>query len=910
VAAGRTPAINPTVIEKFLAAVARYPDNTLFSYFDGEWKDITYKEFAEAVSATSAYLIRSGIAKGDRVAIISENRPEWCSAYLAIITAGGIAVPIDSQLGPEETGNLLADSGAGAVFYSTKTAPHIETFIPQSVEGGTHPLLINFDTPGYAAASSSPAETAAGSESGISGDDIASIIYTSGTTGVPKGVQLSHTNFCSDADSLIEAGIVSHDDNVLSLLPLHHTYAFMCTFLTPLFIGATITYPASLKGPDITAAMREKGVSVLVGVPQLLDMIRNGILNKIKALPAPAAVVLLRLHRLSGLLRKKLGLNIGRIISSSAHKALGRRFRFFASGGAKLAPEIMNDLEAFGFTVLEGYGLTETSPVITFNPIEDRRAGSAGKPLPSAEIRLLDPDATGDGEILVRGPMVMRGYYKAPEATANVINRDGWLMTGDIGRLDKDGYLYITGRSKEVIVLSSGKNIYPEEVEKLYSASPLIKEICAIGRENNDGSETLHAVIVPDLEYAKKTGVANLQETIKWEINAVSGRVPAYMRITGFSLSSEPLPRTPLGKIRRFLVRDNLRLREKGAPKKPEQREEVYSDETMRLVAGALRRFLREDGTVGIDDNLELDLGLDSLSKIELTAALEKEFSVSLPEDFMSDIHTVGELAEKIRNASSAGANTGLPAESGWKGILKKAPAEEDLKMLSLEPPENRMAGAFIVHSILRTMFKIFFRLEAVGMENIPAGRNYIIAPNHTSYLDGFVLILSLPFRYFRNIYVLGLREFFLGFVRSRLARTAHVIPIDSASYLSKALQISAHVLNSGRSLCVFPEGGRSPDGGLLEFKKGVGILACEMDVPVVPACISGAFESMPRGRFFPRPVKITVTFGRPLLAADMDFSKIAEGTDKYQYFADRLRGRVEELKKPADTGGKRSPRV
>jgi long-chain acyl-CoA synthetase len=247
----------------------------------------------------------------------------------------------------------------------------------------------------------------------------------------------------------------------------------MCTFLVPVFLGASITYPISLKGPDLLAAIKGRGVSILVGVPQLLALFRNSIMKKISGLPRPLPFILLKLHGLARFCREKFNINIGSAIFSSVHKGFGKQFRFFASGGAKLDPSVMKDLEALGFTVLEGYGLTETSPVLTFNPVSRRKPGSAGKPLPSVTIRITDPSDTGEGEIEIKGPMVMKGYYNNEAATAEVL-RDGWFRTGDRGRLDKDGYLFITGRSKEVIVLSSGKNIYPEDVEKLYLDTPLI----------------------------------------------------------------------------------------------------------------------------------------------------------------------------------------------------------------------------------------------------------------------------------------------------------------------------------------------------------------------------------------------------------------------------------------------------
>jgi len=876
-----------TIVPLLLKAADAYPDNIACHYFRGGWKSITYRDFSAEVLGIASFLAQSGIRKGDRVAIISENRPEWGIAYLAILWAGGIAVPIDAQLSAEEAQNLLSDAEATAVFHSTRTADQLSLFIKRSAEvAGAALTLVDFDSSEFAVKKqTSPVSAFPICEP----EDIASIIYTSGTTGKPKGVMLSHLNFCSDAHAAIQARIVSHEDTVLSILPLHHTYAFMCTFLIPLFLGGSVVYPQSMKGPDMLAAMQATGVSILVGVPQLLGLLRNGIINKMRAQPKPLFLLAALLLRLSGFMRKRFRIAAGKLFFGSVHRAFGPRFRFFTSGGARLDPSIMLDLEALGFAVLEGYGLTETSPIVTFNPVEKRKPGSAGKPLPSVEIRIASPSEEGEGEVEIRGPMIMKGYYKNPSATDEVLH-NGWLRTGDIGRMDKDNYLFITGRSKEVIVLSSGKNIYPEDVEKMYHGSRLIKEICITGIEHQGITDSLHAVIVPDFEYVKQAGISNLQEAIKWEINDISGRLPSHMRITGFSLRKEPLPRTPLGKLRRFMIKAD-QPRPAGKKTAPVIEPPEPADTLQRNVLSTVQEFAKGDREIHPEDNLELDLGLDSLSKIELVVSLERNFSLKLPENFMADIHTVSELIVKIRLSSTA-----PPAEQagkiGWKEIIAAAPEKE----ITLERPESIMFPSKIIYAGLKLFMRLFFRLEANGLENIVSSGSFIIAPNHTSYLDGFVVVLCLPFARFKNLYLLGISDFFTGFLKSSFAKIAHVIPIDSASYLNRALQTSAYVLRHGRSLCAFPEGGRSSGGELLEFKKGVGILAVEMGVPVVPAYIKGAFEALPRGAAWPKPAKITVTFGTPLSASDLDYARKPDDMDDYQYFVSVLREKVREL--------------
>lgn len=875
-----------TIPEGFFGAAGRFPESAAFHVLRGSWRTISYREFSASVSAIAFYLLNTGLRKGDRVGILSENRPEWCAAYLGIVTAGGIAVPVDAQLGSDDVCTLFLDADVRVAFHSAKTEPQLQGF--RAHPGAGAAVLVSFDAANFSDMLRPQAErTLPVAEQ----DDIASIIYTSGTTGRPKGVMLTHRNFCSDAEALIAAQIVSHEDNVLSILPLHHTYAFMCTFLLPLLLGASVTYPASLKGPDMLAAVRDRGVTLLIGVPQVLGLLRNSIMNRLRSQPQPMASIAIALHKTAGFFRKRLGFNIGKLVFRAAHRAFGPQFRFLGSGGAKLDPQIMDDLEALGFTVLEGYGLTETAPVVTFNPPDRRRRGSAGKPLPSVEIRISEPAASGEGEIEIRGPMLMKGYYRNPEATATVI-RDGWFRTGDLGRMDREAYLYITGRSKEVIVLSSGKNIYPEEVEKRYAASPLISELCVTGVGKNGIIKTLHGVIVPDFDYARQAGIGNVQEGLKWEINQISSTLPPPMRITSYSIRKEPLPRTPLGKLRRFMITEGKAEAPKEKPA-PAAEDADARTETGRQVIAVLRRFVKDRPELSPDDHLELDLGLDSLLKIELTASLEKSFDTRFPEDFLADAQTVRDLIKKTAQSTTGGGAIEQAVSNGWKKLLTAAPSGD----FSLTGPRDSMLPSRILHSLLRFLFLVFFRLEARGLENLPREGSYILASNHASYLDGFVVVLALPFSSFRKIYSLGLSEYFTGRIKGWFARIGHVIPIDATAYLNRALQASAHVLSNGFSLSVFPEGGRSFDNTLLEFKKGVGILAVEMRMPVVPVYINGAYDALPRTAVLPRPKKITITFGKPIRADAIDFSRKPDGTDRYQHFANMLRDEVAHLR-------------
>jgi long-chain acyl-CoA synthetase len=888
--------IIPTLL---LESAERYGDHIAFNYFDRAWKSISYQEYLRNTKSISSHLIIKGVQKGDRVAIISENRHEWCMAYLALSLAGGTGVPIDAQLGPDEIKNLLADSETKVIFHSSQTEENVGEALNHPGMGYADRIIqISFDSPEFKEILQTPD---AGRYPEISEEDLASIIYTSGTTGAPKGVMLTHRNFCSDAEALIKAGILSHDDSVIAVLPLHHTYPFLGNCILPAFLGIPITYPQSLKGPDLMAAMRTFGVTLLVSVPQLLELIRNGIFNKIRQLPGPLPKIMFQILQISGKLRRQYDINLGKVVFKSVHRSLGEQFRFSACGGAKLDPRLMKDLEALGLTILEGYGLTETSPVVAFNPIEKRKPGSVGRPLPSAEIKITDPGSRKEmgmmqeGEIVIRGPMVMKGYYKNPAATSQVL-KEGWFRSGDLGYLDHDGYLFITGRIKEVIVLSSGKNIYPDEVEKQYLKIPLVKEICVLGVEEHGMIESIQAIIVPDTEYAKQAQISNMQESLKWEINDVSSRLPTYMRLKGYTLYNEPLPRTPLGKLRRFMVKDLLIPKRSAAGIQREEDTTLTGDEIGFRVVECITPLMKEKIPVHAADNLELDLGLDSLAKIELVVALEKAFSMKLPETFTAEVQTVGELVSRIKEYGTGGIQA-IGKKPAWKDILTSEPSPEDRQKVGFHHILPERMIIFMALNLVKIISKIFFRLKTEGVENIPAKGPYIIAPNHASYLDAFVVVSGMPSEYFRDLYILGIQKYFTGRFGKAFAKLANVIPIDQEMYLNKALQMSSYVLRNGKSLLVFPEGGRSFDGQLIEFKKGVGILSVELSLPVIPVYIKGSFEALPRTAVWPKSREIKVFYGKPLRPSDIDVSKKPAGTDSHQFFVNLLRERVKRLK-------------
>ncbi|MDA8325528.1 MAG: AMP-binding protein [Nitrospiraceae bacterium] len=848
---------NKNLAQGFLRAASKYKAKTFFYYeTNGVAESLSYGEFIKRAEAVAGQ-VRPRVSPGARVAILATSSLEdsglyWCLAFVGTLLSGAVAVPLNEAAPEAELKAIFADCRPEAVFVNGRTR-HLSGLAPGA-------KTFDLDSPEFKDIASPPRpetpetiegetgfQPGAGGGRGVDygssgGQDTAVILYTSGTTGMQKGVMLTHGNLLSDVAGVAGAKIIDENENLLAALPYYHAYPLMAGLLAPFLIGASVTLLPSMK--ELARTVRERNVTVIVAVPQMLELLLGTLKKKIP----PSAVPLIAL---CGLVREKTGINLGRAVFSKAHSAFGGSLRLLASGGAKLAPKTMRDLEAMGFTVVEGYGLTETSPVVTFNPVKKRKPGSAGKPIPAAEVKIEAQRNQKEGEVLVRGPMLMKGYWQKPEETARAIE-NGWFHTGDTGWLDKEDYLYISGRKKEIVVLSSGKNIYPEDVEKLYGGSPFIKEMAVYESEG-----ALKGVIVPDFDYARQQGISNLREEIRWELMRLGQDIPTYMRLKGFTLTPNPLPKTPLGKIKRYRLGELL-----TAPGGRKESGPEFLDGAGRKVAQALAAAIGRPAPVSAGDNLELDLGLDSLKRIQLLSALEEEFGLTeeshltLPEDFLIDVQSAGELLEKMKRL------TGVQAPAP---LIETGPEAVSEGKISFSLPERAASMCLLIK--IKLLVKILFRAKRSGAENIPPPP-FILAPNHSSLLDGFLIAALLPRPAVRSIFFLGWEKYFRGPV-SRALKILHVIPINRELLLGSALRKGAEALKEGYALCVFPEGGRSLDGKLMELKPGIAAMAARAKVPIVPAWIEGAARALPRGAKMIRPVGIEVRFGRPLYPAD-----------------------------------------
>lgn len=884
------------LFKRFEQSAKAHPDDTACQIKEGAaYQTYTYSQLHNLSLKAAAFLNQEGIEKQERVAILLENSPYWPAIYFGIMAVGATAVPIDPKLTPYEVNNVLRDSGAKILFTSEELHLPLKDFL-KNILSFKKAVLYPFSELTEAKAGT---DLIAENKSG----GIASILYTSGTTASPKGVMLTHKNFCSNFDSIAKLALIGAQDNVLSLLPLHHSYPFMVTVLVPLLSGGRVTFLNSLKSEDLLRCLRETQATVLVGVPQLYYSLHKAIFEKLKK---PSLV--LSVLKVTGVLRKLFRLNVNKIILKKLHRNFGPSLRFFASGGARLEPKVAYELTLLGFTILEGYGLTETAPVVTFNPLCRIKFGSVGLPIPEVKIRIHNPDSEHIGEVLIQGPNVMKGYYKKPKETAEVL-KDGWFYSGDLGYTDRDGYIHLTGRSKEVIVLSSGKNIYPEEIEAHYLKSPYIKEICVL-ETTSGGLSSLHALVFPNIEYFRKTKEVNIQGKIRWLLENLSKELPSYKRIMGFTIAREELPRTRLGKLKRYEIKAG-QLKQPPAKIKGQPRETLAAgreepgrpgplppSSVSASGANELLEFLSQElkMKVGIDDHLELDLGIDSLRRVELAIALEKKFNINVPDTGFSEIFTVRELFAKIAQLLKPGRGEMqvTQVQPTWSQIIQERPAAEILDKINLNPGAPDKAFSFIILNFFNLLFRTFWLLRIKGRENLPIHKPFIICPNHASYLDGFIVAASSHMKSEINLFFLGYSGYFLHPLIKWAVKIARLIAIDPAVNLTDAMQAAAYVLRNNKSLCIFPEGERSIDGEVKEFKKGVGILIRETGAPVIPCYIQGSHPAWPRGKFLPRPYPIKIIFGKACAGEELKEAGLKyHPHDDYEAIALGLREKV-----------------
>lgn len=788
---------------------------------------VSYREFHLLALKMANLLAQRGVEPGDKVLLWGPNSSWWAVAYWGIILRGAVAVPVDFMSDLARAESIRSLTKAQCVLQSR--------FKPERITAAATLLLL--EDLHYLLEEIQPIADFAP----VAPEDTAQLIYTSGTTGNPKGVILTHKNLIANMTQInLAVPIITADFNFLSLLPLSHMFEQMGGFFTPLYRGASIVYLRTLKPSAIMEALGEEDIYVIMSVPRLMQLLKTTIERELEEKHLSAA------FRYLSRFAKWLPKPVRRGLFFPVQSKFGGNFTVFVSGGAPLDPAVFNFWSSMGFTVLEGYGLTETSPVLCVNTMERQTAGSVGPPLPGVEVKIEGK------EVLVRGDNVFPGYYENEQASLEAFTADGWFLTGDLGEIGQDGGLIIKGRGKELIVTGSGVNVYPDELEGVLNRIAGVKESCVIGVDKGGGEE-VHAVLLLD-------GSGAAPEEIIAQANS---SLDALHRITGYTVWKEPeFPKTTTLKIKKFAVKEEIKKGEEGGDTT------VSRDSLLNLLA---RLTGTAAGQIGEESLLVADLGLTSIDRLELVNALEQEFRLDIedsrigPQTKVSDLRQIISKREKLTRRDHFRYWTNAPF---FRGV--------------------RIVWDTMFHGPL---FHSFATLWIQGAEQLESlAEPVFFVANHVSYLDQPAVMFALPPKIRYRTATAAWEEFFFGVYHGvdRILRRLsyeygtvlfNLFPLPQTQGFSGSLKFMGRLADDGINILIFPEGGHSRDGKMQPFQLGLGIMVKELGIPVVPIKISGTEQVLPHDAKFPKRGQVTVTFGKPLRFSTEEPAEIVERT-------------------------------
>jgi len=801
--------------------------------------------FTELLQRISLYSRQSPGKAGERTLIFAENRKGWIYAFYSIWVNHGIAVPVDASSTVSDVAYIMNDCSPASVWTTREKLEVVKAAMKETGKALDIHLIEDYET-------AEVKEEKAAID--YQEEDTALIIYTSGTTGSPKGVMLSFRNILVNIRAVSEeVPIFNPERRTLILLPLHHVLPLVGTVVMPLYVGGGVAICPSMSGPDIMDTLQRGQIAIMVGVPRLWQTLYAGIKKKIDA------SMLARL--LFSLCARVNNVAFSRLVFKSVHKKMGGHIKYFVSGGAALDREIALGLQTLGLELLEGYGMTEAAPMIAFTRPGDLVPKCVGMPLTAMECKIVN------GEVCAKGPNVMQGYYNRPHETAAVIDKDGFLHTGDLGEFDDKGRLYLTGRSKEIIVLSNGKNVQPNEIEyKLEKYAERVKEAAVV----QDG-DMLRAIIVPQEEWAKNLTDEEVEETLKREVlEPYNLTVTNYKKLMSLKVYRGDLPRTKLEKLQRFKLKDILKdeMTESQGDQMMQAGQEKQADaEPTFEEYFILKTYIEEEKGIQLKptDHIETDLAFDSLDMVALQGFIQQTFGTTVNAADMPGFKNIEALAEHV-----AYSKTRMEVKiEDWHEFLNADSS-------NLQLPHGNIGMPLLLKSS-SLFFKAYNRLKIKGTENIPAEGPMIIAPNHQSYLDGALLSVGLPMKLLKDSYFYATEEHVKGALLKAYANHSNIILMERGNLRNSILKL-AEVLKQGKNVVIFPEGSRSRTGRLTDFKKTFAILSREMQVPILPVCIKGAFEALPRTKRFIMPSKIEVEFLKPIVPeADRSYDEIAK---------------------------------
>ncbi len=860
------PARHETLVS-LLDEMARRMDRAvaLSLVVDGGMSRISFGEWRERSLAVAARLAELGVARGDRVALCAHNHPDWAIAFFGILYAGATAVPLDANVESSAYERLIRASRARVLMADERAAARLGTLLAGEV------TCVDLAAEGAPAAAESLAQR---EPCAPRPSDVAALIYTSGTTDTPKGVMLSHYNLTSLVASLAPLFPLEHKDRLLSVLPLHHTFELTCGLILPLSRGARVVYLDQVTRERMSAALREANITAMVGVPALWESLERQIVSRIEEHGPIAGKLFEFAVSLSRGLGSSLGIDAGRLLFGPVHASLGGQLRLLVSGGAALPQSTHKLFAGLGLHLAEGYGLTEASPVVSVAVAgPGAKPGHVGRAIPGVELRIESPDVEGVGEVLVRGPNVMLGYADNERDTAAVLSSDGWLRTGDLGRLDRKKQLSIVGRQKDVIVPANGENVYPDDVEARLGSISEIEELVVLGVDAGQGREIVALAAVAkkavdrEAEAASDDDPLALYQRAKKALDDACARLPANMRPALCRLVPGPLPRTSTRKVKRNEVRRLLErtlATERARTSIPASAGDGVEQMAATAIAAISRRSPQ---TIKPEQTLRGELSFDSLMLLELLVGLEGELGRPVDSERLAQCQTVGDVTQLLREAGAA--RSAAPASPAIEGVEKDP---------IIVPGVVQDVAKSVFGQVQMGFYSSVMSTRVTGQAFIPQNRNTLVIANHTSHLDMGLVKYALG-EYGRQMVSLAAQDYFFESGRWRRAyfeNFTNLMPLSRTGSIRQSLRQAGEQLERGKVVLLFPEGTRSLDGQLQEFKPLAAHLALAHDVDILPLWLGGAHSALPKGASTIRSRDLNVRIGPPLVISDL--RRLTEG--------------------------------
>jgi long-chain acyl-CoA synthetase len=752
----------------------------------------TYRDLSEVIPRVARYLKDAGLKKGDRVLIWGVNRPEYGIAFLAALRLGAILVPLEANYAAEFAQKIAERTRASGAIVSSQTLARAKTLNLPLYQMELLPDL---------ARQCAPLEKAA-----LTGDDLAEVVFTSGTTGDPKGAMLSHRNILSNAIAASQIFPIGPKQRLLSFLPLSHMFEQLGGFFTVLLAGASVIYPTSRQPAVVRRTFKERKVSMVLITPAVVKSLMLAIERSAEA--QGKKELFEKLRRVA----RHLPMGLRRLVFFSVHRQFGGRFRYIISGGAALDPALGESWRELGIDVIQGYGTTECSPGLTFNRVELNRLGSVGTPLPGVEIKI-----AADGEVLAKGPNVFRGYWENEEATRAVLEKDGWYHTGDLGEIDKDGFLWLRGRKKDMIVLADGTNVYPEDIENALAADPRIEAVATplrpavatvVGLQRPGEDVQVHAVFL----LKDKEQVASI-------VRDTNVKLSGNQQIRGWTIWPEDeFPTTPTQKVKKRFVVDHLLTMGRV-----EQARSVTNDQAATRTLTDVERIITQvanlpAAAVHPDATLSADLGLDSLGRVDLLGAIEEELGAYVDEAALEPNATVAELERMVAAARDVKRDTGI---YGWP--------------LS---PLVRSFGLLLQQTLVYPLVHIFYKVKVTGQSKLVGLKGPVMfAPNHCLHWDNGIILMAIPLSWRWKLAVAAAADDIFGNKLNGFASSvlANAFPLAREGAIRRSLELLGARLDRQFSVLIYPEGKLTIGGPMQPFKSGTGLIAVEGATPVVP---------------------------------------------------------------------------